>query len=83
MVDLVAAELDGPHSLRVNRRSTKVYYVERGSVEFTVSGQTRTVADGGAVLVRPGEPHRLVGDKARILIICSPSFDFTDEEVLG
>lgn len=78
-VDMVAAELDGVHAVRVNRRSTKIYYVEHGSVEFTVSGRTRMVGNGGAVLVRPGEPHGMVGDKARILIVCSPAINFDDE----
>ena len=82
-VDLVAADLDGPHSLRVNRRSTKLYYVERGVLEMTIDGRRHDVEAGGATLIRVGEKHEMVGHEVRMLIISSPAFDPADEEILA
>ncbi|MEJ2852826.1 MULTISPECIES: AraC family ligand binding domain-containing protein [unclassified Saccharothrix] len=82
-VDLVAAELDGLHSLRVNRRSTKLYYVERGTLDITIDGRKYTADAGSTILVRVDEEHEMVGHAARVLIICSPAFDPADEEILA
>jgi quercetin dioxygenase-like cupin family protein len=80
-VDLVAAELVGLHSRRVNRRSTKIYHVEHGAIDFTIDGTHHRAEAGTAVLIRPGVHHEMVGHAARFLIICAPAFDITDEEI--
>jgi mannose-6-phosphate isomerase-like protein (cupin superfamily) len=80
--DLVTAVLRGPHSLRVNRRSTKLYFVLAGRLTGEVGDVPFDVGSGAAVRVPAGVPAVLHGDGTRILIVCAPPFSPEDETVM-
>ncbi len=79
--DLVTAVLRGPHSLRVNRRSTKLYFVLAGRLTGEVGDVPFDVESGAAVRVPPGVPAVLHGDEARLVIVCAPPFSPDDETI--
>lgn len=47
--DGVAAMHAHPH--------TQSSYIARGKFEFTVDGETRVVAEGDGILIKPNQPH--------------------------
>jgi len=78
---LVAAELDGPHPLRVNRRSEKFYFITDGAASIVVSDQDYFLKKGDAIRVPIGAWHSMNGHKAQFVIVASPPFEASDEEV--
>ncbi|WP_405596723.1 hypothetical protein OG741_11465 [Streptomyces sp. NBC_01410] len=78
-VSLVTAELDGLHSNRVNHRSAKLYFVISGKLRVNADGVEREAGPLSGVLVPPGSWVELVGESAKILIICGPAFNLADE----
>jgi hypothetical protein len=83
-VDFVWATLDGVHTKRTNRKSTKIYAVSSGEVDVVAgTAPLTTLKIGDVCVVPPGVSCELHGRKALIGIICSPAFDPSDEIVDG
>lgn len=78
---LVTADLDGPHSRRVNYRSEKTYYVLDGELEVTVEGETEELSEGDSAVIPPEAYHSLVGHNAEIIMVSSPPYDPADENI--
>ncbi|MFI9004690.1 cupin domain-containing protein [Streptomyces sp. NPDC053541] len=59
-------------------RSTELFYVLDGVMEFTLDGRTETVAAGGLVCVPPGRAHSFgaaAGSTADLLAVLTPGID--------
>ncbi|MDW6057858.1 hypothetical protein SAZ11_07090 [Streptomyces sp. FXJ1.4098] len=78
-VSLVTAYLDGTHSNRVNRRSTKIYLVISGTLHIISNSVEQKVGPLSGVRVPAGTAVKLVGEKAKVAIICGPAFNPADE----
>jgi mannose-6-phosphate isomerase-like protein (cupin superfamily) len=79
---LVTGHLDGLHSARVNHRSDKLYLVIDGKVDVTTTSGHAQLASGDALLISADESVTLHGNKAHIVIVCTPAFNPADEEIL-
>src|SRR2546430_17198739 len=77
-MDFVMTHIDGAHSRRMNRRSTKLYFVTKGTVDFIVGGQVTTVEAGDVCIIPPGVWCEIKGTSADVAIVCSPAFDPED-----
>ncbi|MFI1334960.1 hypothetical protein ACH4U7_33620 [Streptomyces sp. NPDC020845] len=78
-VSLVTADLDGIHSNRVNHRSVKLYFVISGKLRVISDGVEREVGPLSGVRVPAGTWVKLVGENAKVAIICGPAFNPADE----
>ncbi|WP_405655381.1 cupin domain-containing protein [Streptomyces sp. RK9] len=82
----LGAGADGarPH---VHARSTELFYVLDGAVEFSLDGRMTTVTRGGLVVIPPGTPHAFgaaAGATAELLAVLTPGVDrFGYFRVLG
>jgi quercetin dioxygenase-like cupin family protein len=56
-LDVYCFEPGQNQKVHVHEKSTKYYLVLEGHGRFEVSGETKTVGPGQAVLARAGEPH--------------------------
>lgn len=81
-VSLVAAELNGEHSLRRNNDCDQIYYVLGGKGIIDVDNDESPLQKGDAVLILAGQTHRIVGN-LELLIVNGPAFDPNQTEVLG
>ena len=64
-----------------HRLSEEIYVVTKGSGTLEVDGETRRVAKGQAILIRPGAWHTLENDgtsELTILCCCSPPYSHDD-----
>lgn len=64
--------------LHFHARSTELFYVLAGTVEFELAGETTAVGRGGLVLVPPGMPHAFgaaPGTPAEVLAVLSPGVE--------
>lgn len=73
----LGAGADGarPH---LHARSTELFHVLDGAVEFFLDGGTTTVTRGGLVVVPPGMPHAFgaaAGATAALLAVLTPGVD--------
>jgi mannose-6-phosphate isomerase-like protein (cupin superfamily) len=82
-LDLVGARLHGPHPERVNRRSSKLYFVLAGTLSVTIDGRHSELRRHDAVLIPPGSWHALDGQEAEILIVVAPPYNPADESLRG
>lgn len=80
--DCVIAELDGDHPTVVNHESDRAYYVLNGSGKVEVDGQAFDVSMGDLVSVPSGTSHTIEGE-LKYLVITSPPFDPSNEEMVG
>ncbi|MEU2563865.1 cupin domain-containing protein [Streptomyces longispororuber] len=68
----------GPHH---HARSTELFHVLDGTVDFFLGGELVTVGRGGLVVVEPGTPHAFgaaAGDAADLLVVLTPGVDRFD-----
>jgi mannose-6-phosphate isomerase-like protein (cupin superfamily) len=79
-VSLVTAQLNGPHDSRINKRSTKLYFVTEGTLDVVVDKISYKLFSQDALIIPPGKWHSMEGHDALMLIICVPAFDGADEE---
>ncbi|WP_405642499.1 cupin domain-containing protein [Streptomyces uncialis] len=64
-----------PH---LHTRSTELFHVLTGTVEFLLDGTLTPVAAGGTVVVPPGMPHAFgaaPGSAARLFVVLTPGLD--------
>lgn len=80
--DVVKATLDGDHPVVVNRVSDRIYYILNGNGHVLVGNEVHQVSDEDIVKIRKGTPHTIRG-KLAYLIITSPPFDPSNEEIVG
>ncbi|MEV0761678.1 cupin domain-containing protein [Nocardia sp. NPDC050435] len=62
-------------------RSTELFYILDGTMEFYLDGQVTTVGAGGLVVVPPGLPHAFGAapdTTAELLIVLTPGIDRFD-----
>ncbi|MFF7977144.1 hypothetical protein [Streptomyces sp. NPDC007905] len=78
-VSLVTADIDGIHSNRVNHRSAKLYFVISGKLRVVSDSSEREAGPLSGVLVPADTWVELVGENAKIIIICAPAFNPADE----
>ena len=81
LVSLVTAKLDGPHTLRINRKSEKLFFLLDGEADMVVGEQEHHLKKGDAVLVPINTWHSITGHKAYLVIVVAPPFHPADEEV--
>jgi mannose-6-phosphate isomerase-like protein (cupin superfamily) len=56
----------------------EVYYVVSGAGRVRVDGETRVVGPGDAVIIQPGQRHKLWADGGEdlvLLVTCAPAYD--------
>jgi len=61
-----------------HKKATEIYYILEGEGAVELNGEDVPVCPGTAVLIRPGTFHRGKG-RMRLLVICIPPFDESDE----
>lgn len=61
-----------------HKNMTEIYYILEGEGAVELNGEDVAVRPGTAVLIKPGTFHRGKG-KMRLLVICTPPFDKSDE----
>jgi len=81
LVSLVTAKLDGPHTLRINRASEKLFFLIDGEADMVVDEQQYHLIRGDAVLVPINVWHSIIGRKAHLIIVVAPPYDPTNEEM--
>ena len=78
-VGVVRADLHGTHVGQPNRRSSMIYALTSGTIEFTVGDETFT-ANTGDIVTAPPNTRRQLSGNATLVIISSPAFDPADEQ---
>lgn len=63
-------------------RTTEIYFVLEGSGVVEVAGESKSVKVGDAVLILPGQSHRMVSGKDGIRFLCSSSPPFSREDTV-
>jgi len=61
-----------------HKRITEVYYILEGEGAVELNGRDVAVRPGTAVMIKPGTFHRGKG-QMRLLVICIPPYDKSDE----
>jgi mannose-6-phosphate isomerase-like protein (cupin superfamily) len=66
--------------LHHHRKTTEIYFVLSGSGTVEVAGEARGIKAGDAVLILPGQAHRMTssGEGIRFLCCCAPPFSRED-----
>ena len=66
-----------------HRQATEIYFVLSGSGTVEVAGERRAVKPGDAVLILPGQPHKMISsaEGIRFLCCCAPPYS-NDDTVL-
>lgn len=80
-VSIVLAELDGPHTNRVNNRSVMIYCLQSGQLDVTVEADSYVLHPGDMLAIPPTRWHSMVGSQASCLIVASPAYDPADEQI--
>lgn len=80
-VSIAEAELEGSHGPSRSHRSDRIYYLISGHVKVAVDDEVYEVAPGDAILIPKGARHAISGN-AKYLVINSPAFDLSQEEIL-
>lgn len=78
---LVTAKLNGPHSMRINKKSEKIYLLIDGEADIIINKDKFHLKKGDAARVPANSWHSITGFKAFMAIIVSPPFDSVDEEI--
>jgi quercetin dioxygenase-like cupin family protein len=60
--------------------SEEIYLIVEGSGELEIDGETRRVASGDAVLIRPGSWHELTADDAGVRLLCCCVPPYSDDD---
>ncbi|WP_022850176.1 cupin domain-containing protein [Limisalsivibrio acetivorans] len=75
----------GITELHCHVESEEIYHILSGYGDMNLSGKSFAVTAGDSILIKPGEPHRIIntGDEPlRILCICTPPYSHGDTELL-
>jgi mannose-6-phosphate isomerase-like protein (cupin superfamily) len=67
------------------QKHDEIYYILKGSGEFTVNGKKITVVAGDGILTRPGSSHglRQTGKDALILFYCTKTYNVPAERLMS
>lgn len=55
----------------------EVYYVQSGRGHIRIDGETRELAPGDTVIIRPGQRHKLwadMGEDVVLVVTCAPAY---------
>jgi len=80
-LSLVYADLNGPHSKRVNSASAKLYVVISGEADIATEDGKATLRKDHAFFLKAGAWAEMDGRNCRMLIISAPAFDPADEKI--
>jgi mannose-6-phosphate isomerase-like protein (cupin superfamily) len=80
-MNLVMAEINGFHGTFLNHKSKKYYFILEGDIEVMIGNEWFRVEQNDFVEISTETKHALKG-KGKLLIICTPSFDATTEEIV-
>lgn len=62
-----------------HRESEELYLILEGAATMEIDGETRDVAPGDAILIRPGAWHQLTAaSDVRLLCCCAPPYRHED-----
>lgn len=59
----------------------EIYYITHGTGRIRIEGETRDVAPGDAIAIRPGKKHKLWNtgtEPLRLLCCCAPGYEHAD-----
>jgi mannose-6-phosphate isomerase-like protein (cupin superfamily) len=62
-------------------RTEEIYYITHGSGRIRIEGELRDVVPGDAIVISPGQRHKLwnIGaEPLRLLCCCAPAYEHTD-----
>jgi mannose-6-phosphate isomerase-like protein (cupin superfamily) len=62
-------------------RTEEIYYITHGSGRIRIEGELRDVTVGDAIVIRPGQKHKLWNSGSatlRLLCCCAPAYEHTD-----
>ena len=81
LASFVTAKLDGPHSLRINRASEKLFFLIDGEADMVVGEKEYHLKKGDAILVPINTWHSITSRNAYLAIITVPPYNAADEEI--
>jgi len=64
-----------------HRVSEEIYFILEGAASMEINGEVREVGPGDAILIAPGDWHRIRSlgpEKLRFLCCCAPSYSHND-----
>ena len=59
----------------------EIYYITHGTGRIRIEAETREVAPGDAIAIRPGQKHKLWNtgtEPLRLLCCCAPAYEHSD-----
>jgi mannose-6-phosphate isomerase-like protein (cupin superfamily) len=62
-------------------KTEEIYYITHGTGRIRIDGETRAVAGGDAIAIRPGQRHKLWNsgpEVLRLLCCCAPGYEHDD-----
>ena len=62
-------------------RTEEIYYIINGNGRIRIEGELRDVVVGDAIVIRPGQKHKLWNSgsvELRLLCCCAPAYEHTD-----
>lgn len=62
-------------------QTEEIYYITHGKGQIRIDGETRDVAPGDAIAIRPGQRHKLWNtsqEVLRLLCCCAPAYEHND-----
>ena len=73
-------EISADSKLHYHKRLTETYYILEchADARMQLDDETISLHPDMCILIRPGTRHRAIG-KMKVLIVCLPKFDETDE----
>jgi len=67
-----------------HQQTEEIYYITHGAGRIRIDGETRDVAPGDAIAIRPGQSHKLWNtgsEPLRLLCCCAPPYEHADTVV--
>jgi mannose-6-phosphate isomerase-like protein (cupin superfamily) len=65
-----------------HEKTEEVYYILSGRGQMYVDGETETVGSGDAIIILPGQRHKIANNCEEdlvMLVVCSPSYSDEDQ----
>ncbi|MFC1659784.1 cupin domain-containing protein [Pseudomonadota bacterium] len=69
------AHLDEAFGPKINKTFTELFYMVDGEMDVEANGESVTLIKDDVYIAEPGKPHKLIGRKAKVFIVCNPPFD--------
>ncbi len=64
-----------------HRQTEEIYYITHGNGRIRIDGEVREVEPGDAIVIRPGQRHKLWNtgpEPLRLLCCCAPAYEHSD-----